>query len=90
MPYVEDGVIETPVYVYRVPLSDAQAAEPSEIFTYKDFLSRRIVEDGYIPECFQFSTDIQDEHFRLIARPIRFTAFWLEPADDDERGMRFG
>lgn len=82
-PFVEDGVIQQPVYIYRVSVQDMRDNGLGEMFVYKDFLTRRIEDDDYIPECFFFEADYIDGFYRLIARPYQFNAFWLDPADDD-------
>lgn len=80
---VEDGIIQTPVFIYRIAKNEFSDGY-EKLWDYKDFLARRIEEEGYPAECFKFETDLHDGYFRLIARPIQFSGMWLEPYDDDE------
>lgn len=81
MAFVEDGVIQQPIYIYRIPIDQVRDNGMAELFSFKDFVARRIEDDGYIAECFAFETECEDGYYRLIARPICFSGFWLDPDD---------
>lgn len=77
-PFIEDGIIQAPIYIYRI--SERDQADP-DMFLFKGFLMRRIEEDGYISECFNFRAEFEDGYHKLVARPISFYSFWADPSD---------
>lgn len=89
-PYIEDDVIQAPVYIYRHRVDSPDAEDLDDLYAFKDFLIRRIEEDGYIPDCFYFEADYFDGYNRLLARPYQFRGIWIEPINDGDVGMHYG
>lgn len=82
MPYIENGVIKKPVYTINADLSIRHKTE--NVYCHlKEIAIKKILYDGYLPECFHYVLEMTNCGFQLIAWPISFSAFWLRECEDD-------